>query len=455
MRLAKCFTLTVSLLTAASATLAGEPLRWQPSGVTPVAHAAASRPQLRPKAPSVPISSSRATQAVATAPVAAKQPAPRVSSNPPASAQGAQAVRRAAYQVASQMPSDTRAAASPGEAITPACYNGSCGPECGCGMPGPLMDPSCGLGGCGDVACGVPCDDSCGCGEIGCGGMCGEGVCGCGCGAGVGNCLSRGAVPVVFFLPPIQNLNFFGGVQAFKGALDANRDRGNFGGNLGVNLSGRMAWLPLPGLGYQLGYRAVSSQLHGSDIGDTADPHTQQFFTAGLFHRQCVGLNYGVVYDLLKDERIESADFGQLRGLISVRNPRGHEIGFLFARHLSDNVLAGQTYEGVDQYLLFYRLSGQQGGEFRFFGGMDDDNMGIVGADVDVPLNNRWSLQSGFSYLIPEDDTAGIGSTQEGWNIGMNLVWHYGKRARQSYGAPFRPLFNVADNGSFFVDDKP
>ena len=307
-------------------------------------------------------------------------------------------------------------------------------------------DPSCGVMDCGEPTCGIAYGEDCGCGDVGCAGS---------CGGTTGNCVSRGAIPVAFFAPPIQELQFFGGVQAFKGALDATRDRGNFGANLGGNIGGRMSWLPWPGLGYQIGYRAASSQLHGSDIGNTVDPHTQSFFTAGLFHRKQVGLNYGVVYDVLKDERSESADFGQLRGQISIKNPRGHEIGFLFARSLNENTLAGVDYQGVDQYLLFYRVCGQHGGEFRVFGGMDDDSMGIVGGDIDVPRSDRWSLQTGFSYLIPEEEDGGIGAEEEGWNLGMGLVWHYGKRARSGYGSPYRPMFNVADNGTFFVDDRP
>jgi hypothetical protein len=262
-------------------------------------------------------------------------------------------------------------------------------------------------------------------------------------------------VPLVLYVPPIQELTVFGGVQAFKGALDEGRDRGNFGFHGGVNAGGRMSWLPFQGLAYQIGYQATQSKLHGDDATNSADGHTQQFITAGLFHRKQVGLQYGVVYDVLRDERQVSADFGQVRGLISVVNPRGREIGFMFSTATNETAIGNRVYDAVDQYLLFYRIHGPSGGEFRVFGGFDEDNMGILGGDLDIPLTCRMSLQTGFSYLIPEEDAQGIGAEEEAWNLGMNLVWHYGKRAKQSYRSIYRPLFNVADNGTMFIDDTP
>ncbi len=357
-------------------------------------------------------------------------------------------------------------------AIEPACHNCADGSS-GYGNSGGYsefgdfggVEASCGVGGCGDClgepTCGLTYGETCGCGDIGCGGACGD-VCGCGdvacggtCGVSLGGCQDRGAVPLILYVPPIQELTFFGGVQAFKGALDNGRDRGNFGLNVGVNAAGRMAWLPFSGLSYQIGYRVTQSQLHGDAATNSSVSPTQQFVTAGLFHRKQVGLQYGVVYDVLRDERQVSADFGQIRGLISVVNPRGRELGFMFSTATNDTAIGNRVYDAVDQYLLFYRIHGPQGGEFRVFGGFDEDSMGILGGDIDVPLTSRVSLQTGFSYLIPEDDAQGIGAEEEAWNLGMNLVWHYGKRAKQSYRSPFRPMFNVADNGSMFIDDTP
>lgn len=434
--------LTVAFSTAAPTQAE---LQWQTTGVSPAAHSEpvrrANPPRSVAKAPSVVRRGS-----AKLAPKPARQASREASASP---------VQQAIATSPTRRPSNGQARVD--TAVQPACGQCGCQGGCDCGAPyyeehggAMMMEPGCGVAGCGcggdpscgfEPSCGLTYGEPCGCGDIGCGGMCGDGV---GCGDTCG-------VPVMLYLPPIRELTFTGGVQGFKNPLDPG-DRGNFGVNYGVNAGGVMSWFGLPGLGYQLGYRGVSSQLHGNEGTQTSDAHTQSFFTAGLFRRRPVGLQYGVVYDVLRDERRTAEDFGQVRGLISVTNQNGNEIGFQFASATNDANIDGTTYQATDQYLLFYRLHGCQGGEFRAFGGLDGDSNGILGADFSVPLTNRWSLETGFTYLIPEEDSAGMGSAHEAWNLGMNVVWHYGCRARQSYQSQYRPLFRVADNGSLITD---
>lgn len=431
----------VGLLVSTAATPTLAELQWQSAGVEQVSHTAPTR---RPVA--------RRAQPAAKAPtmVRKQRPAPVQQ----AVAQAPPARRVAVHQAVRQDTAVQPACAECG------CHNGcDCGVEPyydeapGCGVPGCGCEPSCGF--VGEPTCGLTYGEpSCGCGDIGCGGGCAV-TCGCG-GVCDGSC-GLDCVPVTICVPPIRELTIDAGVQAFKNPLDRGRDRGNFGFNYGVNLGGSMSLFGTPGLGYQIGYRGTSNQLHGVEALNTADGHDQSFVTAGLFHRKAVGLQYGVVYDMLRDERQGSNDFGQIRGLISVTNPRGHEIGFQFASHTNENILPdanGIVYHATSQYLAFYRMHGCQGGEFRVFGGFDDDSKGILGADFAIPLTERWSLDTGFTYVIPEEGDAGVGSTQEAWNLGMNLVWHYGCRARQSFSSQYRPMFRVADNGSLIIDDR-
>jgi hypothetical protein len=347
--------------------------------------------------------------------------------------------------------------------VVPAQYHGEPGP-----VIGPTMGPGCE---CGDPSCPYASDPSCGFGPAACGDVCGCGdpgcgdVCGCGDGIGgcpplFGGCAKRGCTPCILYLPPMRELTLFAGVQGHTGPLDKGRDGGNFGFNQGFNIGGEMCWLPWPGLGYQLGFRATQNQLSGDERLATSDTHSQQFFTGGLFRRSKVGWQYGVVYDLLRDERFESQDYGQIRGELSIVNPQGGEIGFAFASHTNNNEIGvpGRgtlDYRATNQYMLFYRLQGCEGGEFRAAAGLDDDSKGILTANFLMPLSKRWSLDTGFTYLIPESDNADPRGREEAWNLGMNLVWHYGCRGDKWYRSPWRPLFNVADNGSLIVDDRP
>ena len=111
-------------------------------------------------------------------------------------------------------------------------------------------------------------------------------------------------------------------------------------------------------------------------------------------------------------------------------------------------------WEAADQYLLFYRVHGKRGGEGRFYGGWSDDSDGILGADMLLPVHDRWSVQTGFTYMIPDARDGVDGSREEAWNISLALVWHWDCRARTSHDNPYRPLFNVANNGYMIIDSR-
>lgn len=254
-------------------------------------------------------------------------------------------------------------------------------------------------------------------------------------------------------LPRFRHLRVFAGVQGFKGPRDLGVNS-NFGFHEGINVSGRAPFLGQCGIGYQLGYRGTQTRLHG-DIA-SQDTRAQHFFTGGVFRRAPVGLQYGVAYDLLRDDLVEEIDFSQLRTEVSMLGPRGREIGFLGMFHLNNEGVAEGNgiveLEAVDQYLLFIRKRFENCGEGRLWGGFSGDSDGIFGGDFIVPLDDRWSLAGGFNYLIPEDDTPPHGAIQEGWNIGISLVWHWNCDAKSIYSSPFRPLFDVADNGMMIID---
>ena len=254
-------------------------------------------------------------------------------------------------------------------------------------------------------------------------------------------------------LPRFRHLTLFGGVHGFKGPRD-NGVNSNFGFHEGINVSGRAPFWGRCGVGYQLGYRAAQSRLHGD--ATSSDGRAQHFFTAALFRRSAVGLQYGLAYDLLNDDLDADLDFSQLRPEISMRGPRGGEFGFLGMFHLNNQSLvqgnATVELEPVDQYLLFFRTRFENCGEGRLWAGFTDDSDGIFGGEFLVPLDNRWSIGGGFNYLIPESDAPPQGAIQEAWNVGISVVWHWNCDAKSSYNSPFRPLFNVADNGTMIIN---
>jgi hypothetical protein len=331
------------------------------------------------------------------------------------------------------------------------------GPYSPYGEPGGCYDGNCT---CGDGCCDGCCEPGCGCG---CGNACDPG-CGCEPGCSCDHCREdlfcigpgddESCHTVRFRWPKWQEVVVFGGVQGFKGPYDLDRDSGNFGFHEGFNIGAK---IPYAQLGYQFGWRGTQNQVNGDENLDIEEQHFQQFATAGIFHRQCEGFNFGVVWDMVHDERWHSEQFHQMRSEIGFINDGRHEIGFTATIGGQENEVEDDdgdefTFKASDQYLLFYRLHGCNGGEGRFFAGFNDGSDGIIGADMLLPVGDRFSIAAGFTYLNPDAEDGEDGASQEAWNLGLGLVWHWDRQARKSFDNCYRPYFNVADNGTLIID---
>ena len=331
---------------------------------------------------------------------------------------------------------------------------------------------SCGMyaggGGCGcEVSCGLA-DTCCGACEPGCG--CAEPTCGfaepsCGCAEpSCGSCVGLPGPDYWCFpvcLPRFKDFSVWAGPHGFRGPRDfyapgsvaaGSRSDSNFGFHEGINVSGRAPFIGLifPQLSYQLGYQGVHSRFDGTAVDVSS--RTQQFVTAGLFRRVHTGLQFGVVWDAMRDDLYAKGTLHQIRSEVSLKSPLGREIGFWTANSTNNIAVFDVVYKTVNQYAFFYRCNFGKSSTGRLWIGGTNDDEGIFGADFNAPLNDRWSLQAGFNYLFP-DKEAGLDSvSEESWNVGFNIVWHLGKTARNCYRSPYRPLFSVADNGWMLVD---
>lgn len=373
-------------------------------------------------------------------------------------------------------------------------HAGGCGPVCdcggaSCGMESVVVEPGCGIDSDGfALGCGI--EASCGL-ETGLGPACGiescptcEGYADPACGTefiasgcdGGPTCGCESCTPTsipVFF--PILRINwcrfdFFAGVQGFTGPMSfsdaANGNNnisdgsGSFGFYQGFN-EGRSLrrWFGTD-LSAQLGLRATQSNLQGAEF--TNESRNQVFVTGGLFRRVDYGLQYGAVVDYLNDDWYFQGDLTQIRGEISWVTAC-HTFGFRYMGGLNDDdsttnvvdnagaaIQGNVSFEPLDQYRIFYRRSIAASGNWSGFLGGTDEGDFLLGGNMNLPLRSRLVLSTGFAYL------AGDGGMDqhrdEAWNISLGLIYRPG--GPRGCGPYCRPLFDVADNGSFFVRKK-
>ncbi|GIW92740.1 MAG: hypothetical protein KatS3mg110_0781 [Pirellulaceae bacterium] len=256
---------------------------------------------------------------------------------------------------------------------------------------------------------------------------------------------------------------FFGGTHGFTGPVNRGQT-GSFGFHEGVNWGAPFPLLFGGQLGMQFGTRLAHSNLSGAAF--TGEERQQIFVTGGLFRRVDWGFQGGLVVDYLHEDWYLEADLVQLRGEASWLYPCHHEVGVWFtantqkdavlSRVLLDNQLTSvnETLQATDLFAFFYRYRSDNcaGATGRVFAGFTGASDGLLGADVQIPINDAWWLQTAFTYLVPEESNSASGHIEEAWNFGLSLVWR--PRAGFPGSQYYRPLFNVADNGSFLVDRR-
>ena len=265
--------------------------------------------------------------------------------------------------------------------------------------------------------------------------------------------------------------DFFAGVQGYTGpmnlvAADGGNDAvrsgtGSFGFYQGFNEGRSLRRFLGIDLAAQFGLRATQSNLSGTEF--TNDTRQQVFVTGGFFRRVDYGLQYGVVVDYLNEDWYFQADLTQLRGELSWRTRRCDEFGFQFMTDLGgeqsatllrdvtgNRIRSTASFEATDQYRFFYRWRLRDEGSWSVFGGWSEDKHGLLGTQIDLPLMQQVALQTGFTYLVPDDALGQVDHRSEAWNVSLGLVLRPGgpRRGVQRYSTP---LLSVADNGTFVL----
>jgi hypothetical protein len=257
------------------------------------------------------------------------------------------------------------------------------------------------------------------------------------------------------------------GVTSFTNPTDL-----GINGNYGVNeyLNWAMPFWNAFGVGWQLGARGVQSNfqpatltVNGTSL--TKGSRDQVFVTTGFFTRafEGRGLQGGAVYDYLSDGWFTDINVAQIRSELSYVWGY-HEIGYWGAHNVTEQlaIFSSATSQNLigttlDLYTAFYRLHFGDANEWRVWGGASGNGDGLVGSSMRAPMSRSLALEGTFTYLIPKQTEVarpidgGLASATFGpaaWNVSVNLVYYPAGRSRRSLASPYRPLFDVADNGS-------
>jgi hypothetical protein len=256
------------------------------------------------------------------------------------------------------------------------------------------------------------------------------------------------------------------GITSFTNSSDLGIN-GNFGTNEYLNWA--MPFWNAFGVGWQVGWRGTQTNFQPAsvEVGATTfekNARTQNFITTGFFTRafEGRGLQGGAVYDYLSDNWFDNVDVSQIRAEISYVWGY-HEIGFWGAANLGDQnglfspiTKSNGLASTLDLYTGFYRLQFGDANEWKVWGGGTSENDGIIGTLVRAPMGRSLALEGTFTYVIPGKtqtiDVLPGGAVSQfspsAWNLGVNVVYYPAGRSRRSLASPYRPLFEVADNGS-------
>ncbi|MDB4766913.1 hypothetical protein OAG71_04415 [bacterium] len=315
---------------------------------------------------------------------------------------------------------------------------------------------------------GVIVDGACGCGECSTGYQCGSD----------GGCCGRGGCPegpcwLGNFGKALRTGEYFGGATGFQSPLftvpgqdlpiDENQlaSDSSFGLYGGFNLGIPLCRLSCGFLSGQFGVRSVTSNFNGNEF--SVEDRRQLFITTGLYRRVDQGLQFGVVADILHEEWFTESDLVQIRSDIGWVYPAGHTLGFRYATGVQDDTTEG-TFNGNqffdyfqttdDNYRFYYRRNAPGGGFGEVYAGWAEASQTVFGVDVDLPVTDRVSFQSGFTAyfnddVVPADSNFQGGNLNEAWNLFVGLSFK--PQGRSWYRSYDRPLFSVADNGTMFV----
>jgi hypothetical protein len=259
-----------------------------------------------------------------------------------------------------------------------------------------------------------------------------------------------------------QNLSLFAGLDGSKQPQDLgiNANMGaRFSANLGLPISKRL------GLGAQLGVgqNVSDAAVHVLDQIEGTSSRTQTFVTLGVFRNSASIVSWGLAYDMLLQQYYDNFTLGQVRGFAGYHVTSVDEVGVWFtksARGQSGKMgTADVRLDPVSQANGYFSRIWSAGARTRLWVGVAsghhnvvwvlpdnsrDHNVLVYGADLEVPLNERFALSGSANFLTP----TATGTV----DAFLGITFFPGKKADRRTRDSFAPPQGVANNPEFSVN---
>lgn len=260
----------------------------------------------------------------------------------------------------------------------------------------------------------------------------------------------------------LDRLQLFAGIDGAKQPQDLGVNA-NLGGRIHANLG-----IPLVeewGLGVQIGtaFVAAGNAVAVLETVDGTEGRTQFFTTVGLFQRLPNGINWGAGHDFLYQEYYDNNFLSQWRFQAGYELNESNEIGvWSTLRGMTDDAVIGATtvqLQSINQINVYWNHVWPTAAETAVWVGVceshgqevlvfpQDDRtsaMPILGARVNSPLSDYWSLYGETNLMMPADS-----GTVDAF---LGFAFYPGGNAMRQKLTRFRPLLPMGGSPTFSVD---
>jgi hypothetical protein len=260
----------------------------------------------------------------------------------------------------------------------------------------------------------------------------------------------------------LENLSIFAGLDGSKQPQDL-----GINANMGIRLSANWGF-PLSdraNLGGQIGaaYNASDAAVHVLDQIEGTSRRQQTYLTAGIFQRPSDKLSWGLAYDLLFQHYYDDFTLSQFRGQVGYKVAKSNEVGAWFAKNAAgDEGTMGTTAVHLDpitQVSGYTRITWASQAQTTLWAGVAaghenvvwvfpdnsrSNNVLVYGAELQLPLNDRFSVMGAANFLTPTST-----GTVDAY---LGLAFYPGRGAVRAARSTYAPLTTVANSPTMSVN---